>query len=392
MSAITGSYAFLFSGFDFSNYPEAQPLTEGGIVTANGAGSFESGGVGDVNDNGKVTSNQALSGAYDNSSGFAPPGSCTLGSDGVVDVCGRASATLTFGAGTYNYVYYIVNGGNIKFMDVDAASGASGTYYAVAAGSMFTAASSLANGNYAFTVAGAGKASSSQSGPPLAGGGVFAASGGTITSSSVDVNSNGTLQSGTPGGTYSIGSNGRGSLTFTTAVNGVSKFEAYATASNGLLMLETDANLTSAGTAWPQSATTFGSGNYAGGFTSSVTVTHGTQSGSGEEDAVGQVIAGTTGTFTGENMDVNQLSSSGGGISNQNSGSAVGGTFTTTQSNGRYTGTLTLSTPASTLNEIFYVVGGGANGTPNILFIETDKIGDGTGPGTGVLELQNLTP
>jgi hypothetical protein len=123
-----------------------------------------------------------------------------------------------------------------------------------------------------------------------------------------------------------------------------------------------------------------------------VTVTSGTQSGSGEEDAVGQVIAGTSGTFTGENMDVNQLSSSGGGISNQHSGSTVGGTFTTTQSNGRYTGTLTLSAPASTLNEIFYVVGGGASGTPNVLFIETDKIGAGTGPGIGILELQNLTP
>jgi hypothetical protein len=102
------------------------------------------------------------------------------------------------------------------------------------------------------------------------------------------------------------------------------------------------------------------------------------------------VIAGTTGTFTGEDMDVNQLSFTAGGIGNQNSGSAVGGTFATTTTNGRYTGTLTLSAPAGTLNEIFYVVGSTATGTPNVLFIETDKIGDGTGPGTGILELQNL--
>lgn len=390
MAAITGSYAFLFSGFDFSNFPEAQPLAEGGVVTANGAGSFATGGVGDVNDNGKLSPNQALSGAYNNSSAIAPSGSCALGTDGVVDVCGRASATLVFGATTYNYVYYIVNAGDIKFMDIDAATGNLGTYFAVARGSMFTAATSLANGNYAFTAAGAGKASSSVAGPPLAAGGVFAASNGTFTSSSVDVNNNGTLQSGTPGGSYSIGSNGRGSVTFTPAVNSVSKFEVYSTASNGLLMLETDSNLTSTGTAWPQSATTFGSGNYAGLFDSDVTVTSGSQSGSGEEDAVGQVIAGTSGTFTGENMDVNQLSFAGGGISSQNSASAVGGTFTTTTTNGRYTGTLTLSAPASTLNEIFYVVGGTATGTPNILFIETDTVGSGKGPGTGILELQNL--
>jgi len=285
-----------------------------------------------------------------------------------------------------------VNGGDVKFMDIDAATGSSGTYYAVAAGSMFTAATSLANGNYAFTAAGAGKASSSVAGPPLAAGGVFAASGGKITSSSVDVNNNGTLQSGTPAGAYSIGSNGRGAVTFTTAVNGVSKFEGYATGSNGLLLLETDANLTSAGTAWPQSATSLGAGNYAGISNSDVTVATGTESGSGEEDAVGQVIAGTSGTFTGENMTVNQVSSALGGISNEYSSSTVGGTFSTTTTNGRYTGTLTLSAPASTLNEIFYVVASGANGTPNVLFIESDKIGNGTGPGTGVLELQNLVP
>jgi hypothetical protein len=131
-------------------------------------------------------------------------------------------------------------------------------------------------------------------------------------------------------------------------------------------------------------------GNYAGIFDSDVTVTSGSQSGSGEEDAVGQVIAGTSGTFTGENMDVNELSFAGGGISSQNSASAVGGTFTTSTSNGRYTGTLTLSAPASTLNEIFYVVSGTATGTLNILFIETDTVGSGKGPGTGILELQNL--
>ena len=160
-----------------------------------------------------MTSNQALSGAYNNSSTVAPGGHCGTGADGVVDPCGRASATLVFGTSTYNYVYYIVNGGNIKFMDIDAATG-NGTYYAVARGSMFTAATSFANGNYAFTALGAGKASSSVAAPPLSAGGVFAASNGAITSS-VDVNNNGTLESGTPGGTYSIGANGRGSITFT---------------------------------------------------------------------------------------------------------------------------------------------------------------------------------
>ena len=249
---------------------------------------------------------------------------------------------------------------------------------------MYTATTSLANGNYAFTTAGAGPATSGSVGPPLAAGGIFAASSGSI-SSSVDVNNNGTLQSGTPGGSYSIGASGRGTLTFSPGVNSVSSFAVYATASNGLLMLETDSGLTSTGTAWPQSSTAFASGNYAGAFDSTANAS-GAQ---GEEDAVGQVIAGTSGTFTGEKMDVNQVASSTG---YPNLGSTVGGTFSTSASNGRYTGTLTLSAPASTLHEIFYIVGGSSNGTPNVLFLESDSIGNNTGPGTGVLELQMLSP
>jgi hypothetical protein len=360
LGSVSGGYSFIFSGLDTSNFPTTLPLNFGGVLTADATGNFTS-VTEDLNDGGTVTQNVSTSGAY-NSNG--PP-----------DSFGRGTANI----GSSTFVYYIVNSEILRFLESDLNALTAGSLFAQGSGSLSAASLS---GSFAFTLTGKNSASGA-----LATGGLFASDGsGNLTSASVDVNNAGSATSGTSTGAYTVASNGRGSLTFTTATAGVSFLGLYLTPAlpgltsgqMGVLLLDLDSGLTASGTALAQtsgiSAATF-KGNYSGNFQGAIK--------NGEQDVVGQVVSDGASSLTGT-VDVNQFVIAGTeATSTLTPDDALTGGFMA-NSNGRFTGTLD-GNATGTLNEIFYVVN-----SSTALFIETDAIAATSGPATGLLQLQQF--
>jgi hypothetical protein len=363
LSSVSNGYSFIFSGLDTSKFPATAPLNFGGVLTADAKGHFNK-VTEDLNDGGTVAQDVSTSGTYN--CGGAP------------DSSGRGTAAFGSCATGSTFVYYIVNSGVLRFLESD--------LNGLTAGSLFAQGSGLSDasisGSFAFTLAGKNSADGA-----LAIGGLLGASGsGTITGASVDVNNAGSVSSGTPTGSYTVGANGRGSLTFTSATGGVSQLGLYltpilpglASGQMGALLLDLDSGLTASGIALTQasdiSASTF-SGNYSGNFQAVIQ--------SGEQDAAGQVVSNGASDLTG-NADVNQLVATKSGVtSTQTPDDALSGTFTAA-SDGRFTGTLH-SSATGTLNEIFYVVN-----SSTVLFVDADTIAATSGPGTGLLQLQQF--
>lgn len=333
LSAITGGYSFDFSGIDLFN----AGTHVGGVITADGNGNFTS-GTQDLNEGG-VVSSSSINGTY----------------KGPVDSFGRLTATI----GTSTYSIYIVDGTNLKFFETDLTNFITiGPAYAQGSGS-FTDGS--LSGTYAFTTAGTSKQGA------IVAGGLFTASGsGTLSAGAIDVNNAGTQTTDSPfTGTYTVASNGRGTLTFTGTTGGVSKFASYFTASHGVLLLEIDTGTGTSGSALAQaSGISAGTlmGNYALGFNS--------MKKKAENDWTGQAIADGISGFTGT-VDINQnmIVSSGLPLT----GTFAGNTL------GRFVGSLTTSV-TGTLPQVFYVVD-----SSTVLYIETDA-----SQGAGVLELQQF--
>jgi len=340
LGSISGGYSFTFSGVDLTKLPASVALDFGGVMTADGFGNFKSVAE-DVNDGGTVTANTPT-GTY-----IAP------------DSSGRGTATL---GSSSTFVYYVVNSGTLKFIETDHNGLTAGSAFAQGTTPFSNASLS---GSFAFTVAGKSAVGS------LVAGGLFTSNGsGSITSGTMDVNNSGTVTNGTPSGTYTVASNGRGTLTVSPATGGVSQFAMYLTSSQGVLLFELDSGLTSTGAALAQSAgisaTTF-KGNYAGGFDATKS--------SGKEDVALQVASDGASALAGT-ADINQF-----GVSTPLApGAALTGTFTAS-SNGRFTGTLVTS-PTGTLQEIFYVLN-----SSTVLFIEADANGEATGS----LQLQQFS-
>ena len=337
-AAIAGSYSFTLAGVD-----AGAPMDVGGVLTADGKGNLTS-VTEDVNDGGTVSSS-------------TPTGTYTA-----PDAYGRG--TITWGP-TATYAYYIVSPGTIGLLETDAGGLTTGSAFAQAASPAYTAAS--LSGSYAFTARGKSGTGA------LAVGGLlgFDGSGKVTSSTTLDVNNAVTVSSGNPTGTYTVASNGRGTVTLSTATGGVAKFAVYLTANQGVLLLELDSGLTSAGVAFLQApsitASTF-QGNYAGSFDLAAAA--------GEEDAEAEVTSDGVSALTGT-ADINSF----GAGSPLASSTTLAGSFTA-NSNGRFPGSFSLSTtPATTLNEIFYVVN-----SSTVLFADTDA----TSPGTGQLQLQQF--
>lgn len=336
-TAITGGYSFALSGVDLTK--SAAPLDLGGVLTADGKGDFTS-ITEDVNDGGAVSS------------------STPTGTYAAQDSFGRGTAAI---GSTATYAYYVVNSGALEFLETDTSGLTVGSAF-----SQPTTPPSVASlsGSYAFTAA--GKSSTGA----LAVGGLlgFDGKGDIISGTTLDVNNAGTVSSGNPTGTYTVASNGRGTVTLGTATGGVAQFALYLTANQGALLLEVDTGLTSAGAALSQasaiSAATF-KGSYGGIFSLAAA--------SGQEDADAEVTSDGVSTLMGT-ADLNSF-----GTTAPNT--PLTGTFAA-NSNGRFTGSFTLSTtPATTLNEIFYVVN-----SSTVLFTDVDA----TSPGTGQLQLQQF--
>src|SRR5262249_32826207 len=175
-----------------------------------------------------------------------------------VGVSGRGTATFNTGRGTLTFAFYVVDGSHIKLVERDSAP--------VMAGDAFRQTGPFSNasvsGPFAFTVAGADVLSA----VPFAAGGVLTSNGtGTITGGTEDFNDGGTITTNVAlGGSYTMGANGRGTLSLTTSL-GTSNFAIYPS-SGGLLSVQTDVRFVTTGTALQQQAAPFTASSLSGTY------------------------------------------------------------------------------------------------------------------------------
>jgi len=212
LSALSGAYVFDFSGVHGSN-----GLSQIGEFTADGEGHITGGSI-DINDGGTLSQYLIAGTATICSPAPTSLSTYSLGSNG------RGTMTLTtvnastcFAGPTFELNFYVVSRGSAKFVGTDTTLQVAGFTFQQT--SNFTFNASALRGNYAFVLAG-----SSASGPIATAGSFLADGSGHLTSGVLDENVNGTPASNVPfvvsgsyAGTYSVASNGRGTVTFTTA-------------------------------------------------------------------------------------------------------------------------------------------------------------------------------
>ena len=134
------------------------------------------------------------------------------------DSFGRSTLTITSGTLIDNtYVFYVVNAGQMKFLEDD------GVSY-VEIGPVYSQGTSTFSGNYVFTFAGVDGGQSSVTNSTVVGGGTLTTTSGTGLTGVLDFNDNG-LQTGPGGvavtGTFTAPTSGRGTLTLTGAPTGI---------------------------------------------------------------------------------------------------------------------------------------------------------------------------
>jgi hypothetical protein len=317
-AAISGPYAFTAAGVDGNG----NALESGGVLTADGVSAAN--GVLDFNDSGTVTAQQSATGTF------------------AVASNGRGTLSVTAQGATLNFVTYVVSRQHFKLIESDAGVSQVGDAFSQTAG--LTNAS--VSGPFVFAVAGGSSA-------PLVIGGSFNADGnGTLNGGSEDVNSGGSISQNAPAtGTYSIATNGRGTLALTE--EGITDNYFVYPSSGGLLMIASDTNTTS-GTALAASATPALQGNV-GLNLSAANLTL------GETDSIAQFNA-TGGSLTGAH-DVTQFGSLASNLK-----------LTGTYSLSGLRGTMQLKSSAGTLNTAFYPA---ANGRYLLLELDGGQVGIG---------------
>jgi hypothetical protein len=330
-AALQGSFVFNVSGIDANG----NDLQQVGVFSTDGTGTIN-GGVEDVNDDGTVSTNLAVSGSY------------SLGASG------RGTATIITPNGAANYAFYVVDTNRLKLVEIDSVPIVAGD----ASRQQGNLSNASLNGGFAFTLGGR------RGSNPLVAGGVFTADGnGNITSGVEDINSGSVSQNLTlTNSTYSIAGNGRGTLTLNNS-SGAFHYVIYPS-TGGLQMMEIDSAVLSSGTAYAQQGTGFSTGTLSGNFGFNLT---GVNNG-GEFDEIAQLAANGSGSWSGA-LDMNNN----GGLS---LGLAANGTYTLS-GNGR--GNASLSTSAGRMNFITYAVS-----SSRVLFIEADS----TAPAVGSFEHQ----
>ena len=328
-ASLQGSFVFNLSGID-ANGNDLQQI---GTFTTDGSATISS-GISDINDNGSVSTNQAVSGSYS------------------VGANGRGTATI-ISKGTSNFAFYIVDANRLKLIQIDSVP--------VVAGDAFRQQTNLSNsslnGGFAFTLGGR------RGSNPLVAGGVFTADGnGNITSGVEDINSGSLSQNlALTNSSYSIAGTGRGTLTLNNS-SGAFQFVIYPS-SGGLQMMEIDLIALSSGTAYAQQGA-FSTGTLTGNFGFNLT---GVNNG-GEFDEIAQLAANGSGSWNGA-LDLNNS----GGLS---FGLATSGNYSLS-GNGR--GNASLSISPGRMNFFIYAVS-----SSRVLFIEADS----SAPAVGSFEHQ----
>jgi hypothetical protein len=370
-SLLSGQYALALQGFDSTG----KVALIGGVLTSDGHGNLTAGAL-DMNLSAGVTNLAVASGSK-----------YTIGSDG------RGCMSITTTSGTQNYRFSLGASGSGHMIDFDTA----GPFTTGVLRKQTPAAFSTAqvSGNYAFGVA--SPLDSAQGGGKFAVAGVLNLSGGSITGGSVDSNrynattntdvldgvSNATAWPASPisigsGGSYSVGTNGRGTFSFTptggTAVNAY----IYVVSSTELLVMSSDArtvNSLFAGSAMQQSGGPFANTSWNGKsvlYTSKPSSNGGTPGSGVTIGIVTTTGANATFSFAGYNND-------GGNIQTPTNNSASG-TFAVA-ANGRVTLTVTSG-------------GGGGNQLPEFYLVSPNtgfSVFSGNGAESGLIEAQTST-
>ncbi|MGA3210298.1 MAG: hypothetical protein ABSD20_03270 [Terriglobales bacterium] len=210
-ASFSGPYAFTLGGATSSS----TPYVAGGIITADGAGNIEAGGVMDVNNNGAVNQSLSTSGNY------------SLAGNG------RGTLALTSTTGTSNFVIYPTSTSGVLMLEIDTSPLLSGSAYSQQT-SGFSA--STLNGLYGYNSSGVASGSEIDS---IA---QFTANGSGVLKGTVDINAPGSLVNGSAlNGTYSMTSNGRGNATLNSCTAS-QNFVVYGINSSQALLLEIDSN------------------------------------------------------------------------------------------------------------------------------------------------------
>jgi hypothetical protein len=246
LSALTGSYAFSEIG---SSLTSGNPESGVGLEIFDGKGNFLLGSMVDLNSAGALTPTAAISGTYALSNETVSNGRLT------------ASPVITGDSGTVSDVFYIIDDTQFFFLSSDSTNNTiySGTAQLQVPPANGFAASSL-TGNSVIAVQ--GKPSSGLSTAVI---GSLTATSPNFTLEFVQRGAGDSSQvTGTAGGTYTVGENGRAVLTFTSG--GFSPTILYLDAVNQGFAGETDAGastgLIAPGGSNFSNETLSGSGNY----------------------------------------------------------------------------------------------------------------------------------
>lgn len=284
-SSLNGNFVFALNGTQ-----SGKPWSAVGRFTA--SGGTISGGVEDVNGPGGVAEELAFNGSY------------------FVDASGLGLATFTSSQGSITLSFTLNTQGQASVMLTDAGSAVSGMFYPQQSTALTL--TSL-NSPYVFRFSG-----SNAAGTPLNTIGTFVTDGSATLSYAEEDSNNGSGSVNQPfSGSYSIGSGGRGTASFTDA-SGTRNYSFYIVSPQQLQFIETDASGNLNGAVFQQqsitSSTTItgsyvfyvsgisGNGAYgaAGGFQASSTTAGDVAAGTSDLNNAGTVTTNTTltGSFT----------------------------------------------------------------------------------------------
>ena len=312
LSALAGNWSFFLSG------------SRGGTTIVD-AGRFS------LDSSGNITA-----GEEDQNAGGAVSSAATFtGTASSVSANGRGAATFTGTLGTSNLAFYVASANTVDFVGIDSGTFLSGSAYKQQSAS-FTASS--LSGTYVYLLGG-----SDNLGRDLAEVGQVNLNGaGQVTGGVFDQNDNGTAvtNEAITGGTYSVASNGRGTVSVTSA-GGISNFAVYLVSQGEAVFVEADSTSVIEGLAILQTGSAFSNSSIAGsyGLTSAGVVL------GGGLDSVGRITADAGSLSTGVE-DINQAGAPVSGV-------ALSGTYLVASS-GR--GTAQMTGGGSTSNVVLYTI------------------------------------
>jgi hypothetical protein len=209
---ISGSFAFTVAGANTGG-----TFVAGGIINTDGAGHVMNTSAQDVNNDGVITENAALSGTY--------------------SVAGNGRGTLILNGGTINFAIYPSTGG-VLLLEIDSSIVASGAAFQQTGTFSNTSANGIYGMNFTGVVVGSNEINSEAQ---------FTADGAGNITGTVNFNNGGVLSSNLAlTGKYSISASGRGTANFTSSL-GTQNVIFYVVNSTQVLFIDVDTGLAAMG-------------------------------------------------------------------------------------------------------------------------------------------------